>query len=336
VNALTDPTRAVRRRVRRAIPFAAALAVAAAAFAPCAPAQAPLRGEVVRAGEGVPGLPVQLHRVTRESAGVVAETVTGPGGAFRVDVPPADTGTFSVFFATALADGVRYFGPAVHPGDSAEGYRVVVYDTTSAAGTADSLRVSRRDVFLMPGTRGGWEVAEMVRVLNPSGRTLVAREGAPVFGMDVPEGITDFEAGEAGTADGTPAGSAEVVLMGGRVLATVPITPGERDFFFRYRLASGKRSMALPVDRATDTLLMYVRQPGPQVHVEGLGEGRLMEAGGERFVRFSGTDLPAAAAVSMRWRNTAESPLDPRLVAGLLVGLILLGGGAFALRRRTA
>jgi hypothetical protein len=321
-----------RRAALRAIPAAALAALLALAAPPPAEAQT-LSGRVVRGEAGVAGAPVQLHRVTRDSAGVVADGVAAADGRFRFALPPVDTTAFAVFFATALAEGVRYFGPALHPGDLPETYRIVAYDTTSAPSVADSLRVTRRDVFLMPGTRGGWEVVEVVRVDNPTRRTLVGRDGMPVFGMEVPEGITDFEAGEGGTPDGGPAAPAEMVLMGGRVLATVPITPGERDFFFRYRVGAGERTLDLPVDRFTDTLMMYVRQPGPAVEVRGLGGGGFVDAEGERYLRFSGTDLPAAAPIALRWRRTTESPLDPRMAAGALAGLILLGGAVFALRR---
>jgi hypothetical protein len=211
---------------------------------------------------------------------------------------------------------------------------VVVYDTTSSQAAADSLRVSRRDVFLIPGPRGGWEVAEVVRVDNASGRTLVARGGIPIFGMEVPDGIVDFEAGETGPTGASEGGAGEMVLMGSRVLATVPITPGERDFFFRYRIPPGGRSLALPVDRATDTLMMYVRQPGPAVEVKGMSGGGLIEAEGERFLRFRATDLAPAAPVALTWRSPTQSPVDPRLVAGVLVGVILIGGLAIRVLRR--
>jgi hypothetical protein len=333
VNSLRSATRVARRLALRALPFAALAATTAAAVPRTAPAQT-LEGRVVRADAGVPGASVQLHRVTRETAGVVAEGVSGPGGAFRMPLPEADTAGFTVFFATALADGVRYFGRPVHPNEPIGDYEVVVYDTTSAEAAVDSLRVSRRDVFLIPGPRGGWEVAEVVRVTNASGRTLVARGGIPIFGMEVPDGIVDFEAGETGPTGASANVGGEMVLMGSRVLATVPITPGERDFFFRYLIPPGTRSLALPVDRATDTLMMYVRQPGPEVEVKGMSGGGLIEAEGERFLRFRATDLAPAAPVSLTWRSPTQSPVDPRLVAGVLVGVILLGGAVVGMRRR--
>ncbi|HYJ80518.1 MAG TPA: hypothetical protein VEW03_12975, partial [Longimicrobiaceae bacterium] len=113
---------------------AARLALALLCAAPCAaadlhPAAAQsLRGEVSRAGRGVAGAAVQLHRVTRAERGVVDSTTSGPEGEFSLTLPPVDSvAGFTVFFATATTDGVRYFGPAIHPDQSAERYRVTVY-----------------------------------------------------------------------------------------------------------------------------------------------------------------------------------------------------------------
>jgi hypothetical protein len=61
---------------------------------------------------------------------------------------------------------------------------------------AEALRVARRDVFLVPGMRGGWEVAEVVRVENPTGAHGGGDGGAPVFGFGVPADATDLQAGE--------------------------------------------------------------------------------------------------------------------------------------------
>jgi hypothetical protein len=116
VTLLRSATRAARRLALRALPFSVLAAAAAAALPRTAVAQT-LEGRVVRGDAGVPGAFVQLHRVTREAAGVVGEGVSGPGGAFRLPLPEADTAGFTVFFATALAEGVRYFGRPVHPGE---------------------------------------------------------------------------------------------------------------------------------------------------------------------------------------------------------------------------
>ncbi|HEX6371420.1 MAG TPA: hypothetical protein VF006_21055 [Longimicrobium sp.] len=333
----TSPERAARRTARR--PFslmhllAAALA-AALSFSSAAHAQGTLSGRVVKGGAGVAGAPVELHRVARDTSGLIASTRTGADGRFTLPLPPADTGGFNVVFATAMVEGVRYFGPALHPGDPGTGYEVVAYDTTSAQGAVDSIRVSRRDVILVAGQRGGWEIAEVVRVENPLARTVVGEGGKPVFGLPIPPGATDFQTDDPAMSESAEERPRDLLLMGGRVVATVPLTPGGRDFFFRYRLPPGTGTLALPLSGRTDTLALYVRQPAPGVTVQGLPKGEPFEAEGEQFLRYTGTALAPDAKVSVRWRGHGGAPVDPRLAAGLATAIVLAVGAWFALRRR--
>jgi hypothetical protein len=82
-----------------------------------AQAQTTLQGRVVRAGAGVPNAAVELHRVGSDTSGMLAAGTAGADGRFAFAVPAADSAAFTVYFATATVDGVRYFGPALHPGD---------------------------------------------------------------------------------------------------------------------------------------------------------------------------------------------------------------------------
>lgn len=333
----TPPERAARRTARRPLSLMLSLAAALAAalsFSSAAHAQAALSGRVVKGGHPVAGVPVELHRVARDTSGLLARGVSGADGRFTFAVPPADTGGFTVFFATAMVDGVRYFGPALHPGDPGTGYQVVAYDTTSSAAAVDSVRVARRDVILVAGQRGGWEVAEVVRVENPLGRTVVGVGGKPVFGLPIPPGATDFQTDDPTLSESAGERPRDLVLMGGRVLATVPLTPGGRDFFFRYRLPPGTGTLALPLSGRTDTLALYVRQPAPGVSVQGLPAGEPFQAEGEQFLRYTGTALPADARIAVRWRGHGGAPVDPRLAAGVVTALVLAAGAWFALRRR--
>jgi hypothetical protein len=338
VTELVQRIRAARTRARRPFPrFPALLALVAGILALSAPAaaQSTLDGRVVRAGAGVPNVPVELHRVATDTSGMIATGRADAAGNFRFTVPPADSSGFTVFFATAMVDGVRYFGPALHPGERGATYQVVVYDTTSAKPALDALRVSRRDVIVIAGQRGGWEVAEVVRVENPTGRTVVGPEGRPAFGMAVPRGAIDFQTEEPGVSEAADREKPQdLVLMGDEVRATVPLTPGGRDFFFRYRLPARTGKLQLPLSRATDTLSVYVRQPAPGVEVEGLA-GVPFEAEGEQFLRYTATALAPGRTVSVRApRSPGGSPVDPRLAGGVAAGLVLAAGVWFALRRR--
>jgi hypothetical protein len=338
---VTEPVlrmRAARCKVRR--PFTLlllllALAAGMLSFVAPAAAQSTVTGRVVRAGAGVPNAAVELHRVATDTSGLLQTGTADADGRFTFTLPKVDSAGFTVFFATAMVDGVRYFGPALHPGETGTSYVVAVYDTTSAKSALDALRVGRRDVIVVAGQRGGWEVAEVVRVENPTGKTVVGAGGTPVFGMAMPAGATDFQTEEPGVSESVGVEKPrDLVLMGDRVLATVPLTPGGRDFFFRYRLPAKTGTLALPLSQRTDTLAVYVRQPAPAMRVNGLPAGEPFTAEGEQFLRYTGTALMPGATVSLRAAKNGGAPMDPRLAAGIVTGLVLAAGAWFALRRR--
>ena len=328
--------RGAPRRTAGRLAFAFFLAALLSSINSIDAAAQSLTGRVVKGGAPQPGVAVELHRISTSNRGVTSRATTGADGTFRLPLPPADTAAgFAVVFATASVDGVRYFGPALHPGDRPAGYEIAVHDTTSAAGVADSVRVSRRDVFLIPQMNGGWEVAEVVRIRNPAGRTLVPVEGKPIVGMEIPPAADEFQAGEG--ADSLA--GAGLVRMGTRVWLTEPLVPGDRDLFFRYRLPARRGQTAVPVGHPTDTLNVYVREPGPAVRVAGLTDMDPLEAEGERFARYGGTALVPGARVSFAAADARAggAPVDPR-AAALAVAAVILAAGAFlAIRRgRTA
>lgn len=330
----------IRSRTAReaARPLAARLALVFLALALSLPAaaQQPLAGRVVRAGRGVPGIAVQLHRVTRDARGQIDSTMSGPDGAFTLPLPKVDPAAgFTVFFTTALAGRVRYFGPAVHPDQPTGDYAITVYDTTSSPALADSVRVSRRDLFLIPGMDGTMQVAEIVRVRNGGGRTLVA-DSRPTVSVQLPAGAEGFEAGEGDRADSARAPNPGLARVGDKAWLTDPLIPGDRDFFFRYRLSPKVKRLPVALGRATDTLYVYVRQPAPDVRARGLGDGVPYSAEGESFIRYQATGLGAAAAPVLDWRGPTPPPVDPRWAALAVAGTILAAGAVVAARRGRA
>lgn len=331
---LSDRIRGAARRKAGRL----AVVLALAPFAAPADAQV-IAGRVTRAGTPEAGLVVELHRVTRNTRGPVAKATSGPGGAFSLPLPPAqDSAGFTVFFATAIADGVRYFGPVVHGTAGDRDYEIQVYDTTSSRAAADSVRVTRRDVVLVSGSEGGWEVAELVRVENRAGRTLVPDATRPLFGIAIPKGSTAFEAGDGAPGEASPGAGGQqlpgdVVRVGDRVWINAPLVPGERDVIFRYRLAPSPREASIPVEHATDSLNLYVKQPAPEVEVAGLAAPKPFAAEGERFLHFSAAGVRAGSVVGLDWRGPAPAPVDPRWAALTATAIVLAVGGWLAARR---
>ena len=286
-----------------------------------------LRGTVSRSGEAVSGIPVFLHRVTSDSAGVIATERSDASGAFSFPLIPTDTGGFTVYFATAEYHGVRYFGPPVHPGDTLSTYALAVFDTASAGALEDSVGIAQRDLLLVPSADGGWEVDEVLRIENRSGRTLVAPSGSPTWELRLPGGISSFEVGEGEAASG------DVQRMGDRLLITAPLRPGARELLLRYRLPPRSAALSLTLAQPVGRFNVYLRQPSPEVQVTGLSQSDLVEEGGDRFLLYSASALVPGNEVRVRW--SGGSPVSP-VAASVGVVLLLLSVGAWRAMRGNA
>jgi hypothetical protein len=325
------PTRSAAARL--ALPLFCALACAAAPAG--AAAQSFLRGRVTKDGEGVPGAPVELHRVTADSGGVVARATSGPGGAFALPLPPVDTAAgFTLLFATAAAGGVRYFGPALRPGAPPAGYEIAVHDTTSSPAAAESVRVSRRDLLLAPEEGGGWQATEVLRVRNLARRTLLA-DPRPLVGLALPAGATAFEASPEG--GGPSPANPGLAHVGGRVWFTEPLRPGDRELAFRYRLPPSVRRTEVVFAQPADTFFLFIREPGPRVKVTGILSGAPMAAEGARFVRYDAYGVRPGTRIGLDWADGGGGPRAGRwLAAAALAGAAAAVAAWIARRRRAA
>jgi 5-hydroxyisourate hydrolase-like protein (transthyretin family) len=286
-----------------------------------------LEGQVLRYGQPVPGVPVTLHRVTSEGSGEVAYTNTDAEGSFRFPLDRVEGAAFTVFFATAEFQTVRYFGPPLHPDAQREEYVVQVFDAASTL--PEPPRVVRRDIVMIPEAAGSWEVNEIVTVSNPTRVALVSPTGTPTWELRIPEAATDFQAGEG---DILPH---EISFMGNRVLLLTPLIPGERDLFIRYRLPASPAGSRVPIEEPTDTFNLYIRQPSHLTSVVGLQTTRMIEAEGEQFLQYGGIDLPAGSGVGLQWTRTAP-PIDPIVAAVSVTVLLLAIGLAMAWRNRAS
>lgn len=295
------------------------------------PAEGPTRalsGRVVKGGEPVAGAAVTIHRVTPSASGPIAQLTTGRNGRFDAMLPPPDTAGFTVHFATVDYQTVRYFGSPVHAGDPASGYTVEVFDTTSALPGA--VRTSRRDVILVPEPDGSWTASEIVRIRNSAARSLVSAGGMPTAEVRLPTGATGFEAGEG---DLPPD---QIRLMGERVLVLSALAPGDRELFFRYRLAARPDRATFALAGATDTLNLFVRQPSPALRVSGLSTTKQLTVEGEQFLQYAATGLASGASVEMQWDGPAAPPVSPVVAGAAAAGLVLLLGSWAAVRNRSS
>ncbi|CAN5756174.1 hypothetical protein BH23GEM8_BH23GEM8_18470 [soil metagenome] len=285
-----------------------------------------LRGQIVLDSAGVSGVDIELHRVTTATSGVIDRTTSDASGRFTFRLPPIDTVGFTVFFATAEFNTVRYFGRPLHPSDDPGEYRLAVFDTTSAPDPP--VRITRRDMVLLPQQDGSWEVNEIYTLLNPGRQTVVSGSGMPIVQLDIPEHAAAFEAGDGDT----PAD--QVQRMGDRVLLLIPLLPGEREIFFRYRLPASPARAILALRTMPDTMNLFVRQPAPSLTVDGLTPAELIEVEGERFLQYTAGVGSPRSEITMRWQRGPS--VSPVTAAVALTIVVLIGGGVAAYRNRAS
>jgi hypothetical protein len=284
-----------------------------------------LSGRVVKDGAPLAGSEVALHQVTAARSGMIGQTTTGPGGSFAFALPPADTASFNVFFVTVDHLGVRYFGAPVHRGEIPATYDVAVFDTTSALPGA--VRVSRRSAILFPETDGSWSANELVRVVNNGGKTIIAGPTAPSFGFSLPEGATDFEVTEGDVA------SQDLTLVGRQAVFVGNLIPGPRELFIRYRLPGDQSAVEIQTSGVTDTFDVFIPEAFATATVRGLATTRVTTVENERFVQYTGTDLPAEHVIRIAWSATGP-PVSPVAAALVVVAVVLAVGAWLAYRNR--
>src|SRR5690606_8926244 len=187
------------------------------------------------------------------------------------------------------------------------------------------IRLSRRDVVLVAQAGGGWQVEEIVRLHNPNTLTLVSPGASPSLDLRIPKGVEAFEVGESEIP-------AEAVRrMEERILLLVPLTPGEREMFFRYQIPPSVSDAVVPLNNPADTFNLFIRQPSPRVEIVGLASTDMIQVDGERFLRYAAVGLDAGSQISLEWESTAP-PVDPVVAAVVLTVLLLAAGAVVAAR----
>ncbi|MGD8496789.1 MAG: hypothetical protein PVF05_11405 [Gemmatimonadales bacterium] len=329
-----------RRGVRLVL---TALAVLAAGTGWTVPAfgqdagQAPseLEGRVVRGGgmagdtarrEGLADLTVELHRVTAGGGEVVDSTVSGPDGAFRFRLAD-DEEARPLYLAAVRYEGIRYFGPALHPGMTNEGpYEIPVYDTSMVSATPSDLHVGVRHVVVTPGIDGGLDVAEVIDVSGPEDRTLVAvSDTLSLWSTALPDGAEDPQVIEGGAP-------ADVVrFVGNRVELGSTLTPLGVRLSYTYRLDGDELELA--VEHPTNRVEVVVA--GAEAEVSGASHAETTTRSGRLVHRYEGTALEPGDTIGIKLLAQGGG-VDRWALVWAVLGLALLAAaGALAWTGRT-
>lgn len=273
-------------------PVAAAGSLAAVVAQEPAPSRR-LEGAVVRGPDSVPaaGIPVVLHRITRDTSVREDSVRTDTEGGFAFELPDR-AGPGAVLVPVARYGGVAYPGPPVHGGQAPDPYRIPVFEPREED-RPDTLHVARRTLIVV-GSERGLDVADLVEVVNPTRRTLVGpAPGELWWELALPSGATDVE-----LLPGAPL-FARAAVGEGRLRLSAHIPPGGVRVPVAYRIPRGTE-LRTRSDRPTDRLLALVEAGrGPELEVAGAEPAGTVRFHGREFRRYEVRGLRPGDAVAV-------------------------------------
>lgn len=294
-------------------------------------------------GASPAGAEVVLHVFRGEAREADRLAQADAGGAFRFD--GLDVGDGFRYQVTATYAGVSYTAEPAHLMATAPARDVTltVYETTDVD---PGLRAGRALLALGQADAERQELAVTVIIIltNPSDRAFTPRPDGP----GGPMGLVRF---------GLPAGARDLQPLLGldpeRLIAvdrgfasTSPLPPGEHEIGFTYRLPyTGERAMleqSLPYGAGLVQVL--VPDGGPEIAGPDLSPVEPVTLGGTRFRVWTGRALAAGTRLALDVRGLPDRPpwrtlldgLAQPVVVPLVLGLLLVGGAAWAWRRRPA
>ena len=288
-------------------------------------------GRVVYGTDGRPaaGTWVVLHQVSMGGGGQPIDSArTDAGGAYRLTVPRADSGT--IYVVSSWRAGIAYFSEpvTVRAAPTARLAPLYVYDT-SAAGPA--VRLARRLITVAKlksdGTR---DVLELVELENPGSVTRVAPDSLrPTWAGAIPSVAIQFRVGQG---DVSPQA---VTLRGDSVAVFGPLPPRDRkQLSYTYVLPATVRRVSVPVDQPTEEVDLLLEDTAAVVTTKKLDSLGVEDIEGRRFARYRAPSLAAGTplAIAFADRRFAPENLVPWLVG---VAAIVLGiAFVVALRRQ--
>lgn len=286
-----------------------------------------LIGQVSRGVEPFSGVTVVLHRVSPTEAGEIETALSDSTGEFRFvlpAVPREEDGV--VFFASVEHQGITYFGQPIARAVQLDSlYLVEAYDTLVVQPGGAPIPVGTRYIVASEEAVG-WTLTDLFELNHQGVQTFVATDGGVTWRHPLPEGARNAEAGGGDLApEATQVVDGEVVLTG-------PISPGLRQFVLRYQV-DALDGLEIPVAPGTGVVEFLLREPAPDMEIEGLLPISAIDMQGVVFRRYAG-EGPASGSVRL---GLAEPEL--RLpVEWIAVGLsfVLALAGLVAWGRRPA
>lgn len=313
----------------------AGMAGSTAAQAPAAasqPTEAVVSGRVTSPGlkvdAPVAGVMVTLHRVGPDSSGPVDSVRTDQRGAYTIHYRRFGSEE-AVYFAAAVYRSIAYFSaPLQALRVTGEDGGITVFGTTTRA--VDLNVRGHHFVVSAPRPDGARNVVEVWELSNDTTVTVIGRDSlAPVWTATLPDGATDFQAGQG---DVSPSA---LVARGARVALLAPFGPGVKQLSYSYSLPPGAFPLDLALERPTVVLEVLAEEPGAQVSGATLHAVGAATTGGRTFKRFLTQDVPAGSHVRIAVPTTTDATRTKVLVGiALAIGLAMIAALVLALAGR--
>ena len=270
-----------------------------------------LEGVVLDGDSSVVSATVLLHRVSPDEAGEVGSASVGAGGEFQFLLPSLPSvEAEDVYFASVEYEGVLYFGSAITTAEQLDSlYEIRIYRAEEVPSEGVSLPIEVRNMFL-EFTGEAWFATDLLVIANRGTRTLVAEEGGVVWSYPLPPGSTEPELGESDLPPDA------VTFEAGRVRVSAPIPPGDRVLMIRYRLEA--LGSSIPAPGSTELFELLVREPAPQMEVEGLSPLDVVGLNGSSYRRYGGSELVDVVLTLIE--TEAQSPPPVQWLAVLALG----------------
>lgn len=270
-----------------------------------------VRGDTV----GVPGVPMQLHRVSTAAQGAIRAARTDARGNWRFRVTLEDSANYLV--STRYA-GIEFFTPplSTDPGRPDTAVHILVADTSS--GPAARFTVSARHLLVQGGDSAGWRgILDVVTLENASGFTRVAPDTLqPSYRFVLPPQAREPELADADV------GPEAVRFRGGALELYAPIAPGEVSFTVQYLLPAAA-DVTVPFADTVTTFNLLVDGEGTATGGPRLEGPIPTQVQGRQFKRWS-APVPGGAVLQLDLRAARSTPkwLLFALVVAMATGLI--------------
>ena len=276
----------------------------------------------------LPGIRVVAHRVGADRQGPLDSLRSDARGRFAFRVAHPDTA--AMYVVSTMYAGIGYFSAPFAQGSRAGADSIVlaVFDTSSAGAPLD---VAVRHLVVSAPDRadGSRDVLDIVQVANPGTTTLVARDSAPTWHMQLPRGIESFRVGEGDVP------SEAVRRAGDSILVRAPFPPGIKQVVGIYVVPQGMRTLRVPIDQPTARLEVLVEDSLASASGAALAAANPLQLEGRTFRHFSSTRVVRGETAEIAF-GAPGGGRHLAWIAIVLSAVLLAAGGYLAVRGRGA